>query len=187
MIGPQDHAHPRFDRDLALGLGVPRAAARRLPGTPDAATAARDFARATVAHWRTPVTAQALDEAVEDLLHGFDPHGFEREEGWLSLVEAPDALLLVLTPAHSPPAEGAADALRATPDATSTGTAAEHWTRIPFPGSPRTHSAPPSCCGGRSGSRTSSTQEAVGRVNPVREPVAEALEEGCIKIGTEAW
>ncbi|MEV8328674.1 hypothetical protein [Kitasatospora sp. NPDC056731] len=166
MIGPQDHAHPRFDRDLALGLGVPRAAARRLPGTPDAATAARDFARATVTHWRTPVTAQELDEAVEDLLHGFDLHGFEREEGWLSLVEAPDALLLVLTPAHSPPAEGAADALRAMPDATSTGTAAEHWTRIPFPGSPRTHSAPPPGCGGRSGSRTSST----GARGPSRSP-----------------
>ncbi|MFJ7280886.1 hypothetical protein [Kitasatospora sp. NPDC098663] len=138
MTGPHNRAHPRFDRDLALGLGVPKAATRHLPGNPEAAAAARDFAQTTAAQWRTPVTAAALDEAVDALLHGSGP-----QEGWLSLVEAPDALLLILTPSHAPPAEAPAGVLPAPPYSACSCPAARHWTRIPFPDCPRAHGASP--------------------------------------------
>ncbi|MFE4518047.1 hypothetical protein ACFRMQ_28115 [Kitasatospora sp. NPDC056783] len=138
MTGPQDRAHPRFDRDLALGLGVPRAATRHLPGTPDAAEIARDFAQATTGQWRTPVTTTALHEAVEALLHDPEPEG-----DWFSLLETPDALLLVLTASHAPPTEATARVLPAPPDSACSCPLARRWTRIPFPDSPRSHYAPP--------------------------------------------
>ncbi|MFJ6773382.1 hypothetical protein ACIQOV_20930 [Kitasatospora sp. NPDC091257] len=137
MTGPEDRANPRFDRDLALGLGVPRAAAQRLPGTPDTSGAARAFALVTVTQWRTPVTASALTEAVDDLVRDL-----ERERAWLCLVESPDALLLVLTKVpYSPPAGAPAEdaqAIRKTPPARE---AAERWIRIPFPDRPPTPTA----------------------------------------------